>query len=621
MKKAKQLVAGILAVALLSSAGAVLFARKQVRADAGVLINSSNFSPVLVDFVKDYEKRFGNNDGYLSEEEGAGITQISIQRKTLEQGKTYLSSGLQYMPNLTYLAVQWCNITSINVSANPKLEQLLLAFDEIDSISLTNNPKLMCLSLEGNKIKSLNISKCPYLVDAYNSFEPYNSTDFGGDYFLWTGINPEKEARTWSYLAVDRGVTIKSTGEKFRIPIDDDHFSYLLKNYLSDLDTNKWDNDGYLSLIESKSLSEVSFINKQVPEGKTDMDKGLEYLLNLESLHIECRAITSIDLRNNPKLKYLNLTFTAITSIDLSQNKELTYLDMSYSKLSKIDLSANTKLEEAYFILTNLSSIDLSKNEKLMCISVDGTNIKKLDISGCPILVEAYNTLPREERVESDYPFSVWHGRNSALGYLDWNYITSNPDTEIITESIALPSVTTLKAESAGKNKVKLTWGAAEGAEGYLIYAKKGKTYAYVGMTTKGTTYTDTKALDSDYNFYWVYPYIKGESGNMLVGTCSKYAYAKGVTLAVTNLKANGTTGRVTLTWTASQGADGYLIYGIRPGQSYGYIGMTTTGTKFVDTKASKADWTYYWVFPYHKDADGKMIVGGTAKYVYSKAR
>ena len=25
-------------------------------------------------------------------------------------------------------------------------------------------------------------------------------------------------------------------------------------------------------------------------------------------------------------------------------------------------------------------------------------------------------------------------------------------------------------------------------------------------MTTKGTTFTDTKALDTDYNYYWVFP-------------------------------------------------------------------------------------------------------------------
>ncbi|MBO7564893.1 MAG: hypothetical protein J6T40_08655 [Clostridiales bacterium] len=600
MQKTKQLMAGLLAATLISSTGAVLFEKKQVRADAGVAINSSNFSPVLVDFVKDYEKRFGNNDGYLSEEEGAGITEISIQRKNLEQGKTYLSSGLQYMPNLNYLAVQWCNITSIDVSHNPNLERLILNNDELTSISLKNNQKLMLLGIESNKITELDITSCPYLVDAYNSFEPHHYTDFGGDFYAWNGLNPEKNSRTWTYISADRNVKIKSTGEKFRIPIDEEHFSYVLSNYLQNEDKNKWDKDGYLSLIEAKTVVSLDFFESEPPEGKTDLDKGMEYLMNLSKLSIVGGGITSVNVRKNPTLKKLDLFACSITSIDVSQNTELEVLALTSTKIS---------------------SLDISKNTKLMAVYVDGTNVQKLDISNCPILVEAYNTIPRKEVNDDDFFFSVWYGRNEAENDDEWMYITTNPETEIIAEKIVLPSVTTLKAESAGKNKVKLTWGAAEGAEGYLIYAKKGKTYAYVGMTTKGTTYTDTKALDSDYNYYWVYPYIKGESGNMLVGTCSKYAYAKGVTLAVTNLKANGTTGKVTLTWTASQGAEGYLIYGIRPGQSYGYIGMTTKGTTFTDTKASKADWTFYWVFPYHKDAEGKMIVGGTAPYVYSKAR
>ena len=181
-------------------------------------------------------------------------------------------------------------------------------------------------------------------------------------------------------------------------------------------------------------------------------------------------------------------------------------------------------------------------------------------------------------------------------------------------------ATTNLKAVPAGKNKVKLTWSAVSGAEGYLVYAQKDKKYAYVGMTTKGTTFTDNNALDTDYNYYWVFAYVKDENGKMNPGGCSKYVYAKGITTAVTNLKANGTTGKVTLSWTASSGADGYLIYGIRPGGKYGYIGMTTKGTTYTDTKADKSDWTFYWVFPYHKNGD-KMIVGGTANYVYSKAR
>jgi len=180
--------------------------------------------------------------------------------------------------------------------------------------------------------------------------------------------------------------------------------------------------------------------------------------------------------------------------------------------------------------------------------------------------------------------------------------------------------MTNLHAVPAGKNSVRLYWSSVSGADGYLVYGQKNGKYGYVGMT-KGTSYTDTKASDSAYNFYWVFPYYLDANDFMRSGTCPKYVYALGICPAVTNLKANGTSGKVTLSWTASSGADGYLVYAIRPGGKYSYIGMTTKGTTFADTKASKTDWTFYWVYPYHKDAKGNMVVGGTAKYVYSKAR
>ena len=55
--------------------------------------------------------------------------------------------------------------------------------------------------------------------------------------------------------------------------------------------------------------------------------------------------------------------------------------------------------------------------------------------------------------------------------------------------------------------------------------------------------------------------------------------------------------------------------------RSYHYVGMTTGATAFIDKKASRTNWNFYWVYPYHKNAQGEMIVGGTPKYVYGRAR
>ena len=197
----------------------------------------------------------------------------------------------------------------------------------------------------------------------------------------------------------------------------------------------------------------------------------------------------------------------------------------------------------------------------------------------------------------------------------------SETSKKILQPVIEIPvAVTNLKSVSAGKNRVKLTWTASEGAEGYLIYAQKAGKYGYVGMTTKGTSYTDTKALDTDYNFYWVFPYVKDANGKMYAGGCTKYVYAKGICPAVTKLKASSVTDGVKLTWTATAGAEGYLVYGIENGGSYGYVGMTK-GTTYTAKKASKTVYNYYWIFPYHKDVNGKMITGGVAPYTYGRAK
>lgn len=63
----------------------------------------------------------------------------------------------------------------------------------------------------------------------------------------------------------------------------------------------------------------------------------------------------------------------------------------------------------------------------------------------------------------------------------------------------------------------------------------------------------------------------------MYPGLTAHYVYGKAQKCAaVTDLKASSVKGGVKLTWTKSAGAEGYLVYGIHPGEKYGYIGMTT---------------------------------------------
>jgi len=177
-----------------------------------------------------------------------------------------------------------------------------------------------------------------------------------------------------------------------------------------------------------------------------------------------------------------------------------------------------------------------------------------------------------------------------------------------------------LKAVPGGANQVKLSWTPSSDAQGYLVYGLKNGTYGYAGMTTQGATFTDTKAIAGEYNYYWVFPYIKDTSGKMRVGKCPNYVYAKGGLPAAANLKASSVKGGVKLTWDKVMGAEGYLVYGIVDGKAYAYVGMTTKGTTFTDKTASKTQYNYYWVFPYFTDTNGKMVPGQTGKYTYGRA-
>ena len=311
---------------------------------------------------------------------------------------------------------------------------------------------------------------------------------------------------------------------------------------------------------------------------------------------------------------------------------------LNCAKLKDVTIPNSVKTISQYaFYGTGVETVILPENITEVGASVFGSckNLKRIEFqSGVKSLGEAaINDNPNLQRV-------VFKGDAPSLG--KYMFLGTNKDFVIevprkakgyeqepwtnykivYTEDVKLPeAVTNLKSVSAGKQKVKLTWDASEGAEGYLIYAQKNGKYGYVGMTTKGTTFTDTKALDTDYNYYWVFPYVTDtNTGKMLPGKCTKYVWAKGVIPAVQNLKASSVKGGVKLTWTEQKDAEGYLVYGQRAGGKYGYVGMTTKGTTFTDAKASKTAYNYYWVFPYHKDGRGNMIVGGTPKYTYGRA-
>lgn len=188
-----------------------------------------------------------------------------------------------------------------------------------------------------------------------------------------------------------------------------------------------------------------------------------------------------------------------------------------------------------------------------------------------------------------------------------------------ITNTIAPGTVNKINAYTAGNRKVSLNWNGVSGASGYLIYARKNGKYAYCGITN-GTSFTDSQALNDDWNFYWVYAYKTNSDGKRTVGKCAKYTYAKGYNAAATNVRASSVSNGVKISWNKAGNTTGYLIYGRVNGGKYSYVGMTS-GNTYTDKKASKNVYSFYWVIPYKMNSLGKRVTGTTSKYVYGKAK
>ena len=535
-----------------------------------ISINAANFpNAAFREYVREFDL---DNNGAFSEQEIKKITDIEIFDNT---AVTNLK-GIEFFTYLETLDCSYDNISSLNLRNNKSLRFLNCEYNNLSSLNLTYNPNLETLFCEGNNLSSLNVSSNPELCDLRLSGNPISSLNLANNPILNT---------------LDCSSTKIST-----------------------LNIGANPDLAWINCFECENLSSLNVTKNPMLEyldaGCTKISSiNVTKNSNLKYLGLSSTSISSLNVKNNSQLEELDCSCTILTSIDVSKNTALSYLDVTETSISSLNVSNCKNLECLYCGFTNISSLNISNNRKLKTLDVRDTNINTVDISAAPQLLTDY--VGTKEVSEDQIIYSYYDKKAD-----DYYYLYVNSSMTIRTTPGAL---STLSAAPAGKNAVKLSWQFSGVADGYLIYGQKNSKYGYVGMTTKGKTFTDTKALSENYNFYWVFPYTKDTKGNMYVGSCTKYVYAKGICPAVTNLKATSVKGGVKLTWTASAGADGYLIYGIVDGKPYKYLSMTS-GTVYTDKTASSTQYNYYWVYPYFKNSNDKMIVGLTGNYTYGKA-
>lgn len=126
---------------------------------------------------------------------------------------------------------------------------------------------------------------------------------------------------------------------------------------------------------------------------------------------------------------------------------------------------------------------------------------------------------------------------------------------------LAKPTTPKLLKVANTASGVKVTWGASTGASKYIVYRKtyNAKTKKWGGWTnlgnTTGTSFVDKKATSGTYYLYTVR--ANNAAGNSGYNTTGLKTYF----LATPKVSATNSNSGVTVKWTKSAGATGYLVY------------------------------------------------------------
>ncbi len=218
----------------------------------------------------------------------------------------------------------------------------------------------------------------------------------------------------------------------------------------------------------------------------------------------------------------------------------------------------------------------------------------------------------------TNYYFDGW--------YIGPDYYQQTPIIEdtILTAAWTLkpPPVYHLKAVATDMT-IRLSWNQDDPqTEGYIIYRQApGETNMTYRYMVTGKAFNDAVTQEG-FHFYRVYAY-RTYNGVRYISYSHSYVYATAQMPAppapVTNLKSQSSGMNITLSWTASPGADGYMIYRQAPGESSMAYRMLVTSTSFRDA-VTQEGFHYYRVFPY-RTVNGIRNFGQSTRYVYAKSQ
>lgn len=200
------------------------------------------------------------------------------------------------------------------MSKNVNLTILYCGFNQLTSLDVTNNPKIEQLRCAGNNLNSLDVSKNTELIE----FEAYNNRLSSID----VSNNPELYYIDLTNNQI-KSIDVSNNLELERITCSD--------NKLTSIDVT---NNQKLTTLNISGNSIV----------KIDLGNNPE----LKHLICEKNKIPELELSNNKKLERLNVNDNNLTSLTVNCCPEIEILNANNNLIKEMDISELTSLSDFY---------------------------------------------------------------------------------------------------------------------------------------------------------------------------------------------------------------------------------------------------------------------------------
>ena len=270
----------------------------------------------------------GNNDGYLSPEEIAKATTLSMNSLKIRD-----LTGIKYFTAATLIKCNDNLLSSIDVSGLKSLVQLQCSGNQLTSLNVSGTTSLESIYCHKNQLGSAAMAALVNGLPNYSTptGQLYVAMDDNDQNIITTTQVERARAKGWT-VYYRSGEAHKGMLEINATNFPDANFRNTIAG--SAYDTNR---DGYFSPTELGEFTILDLTNK----GISDLT-GINYLTALNTLLCGQNNLRTLDVSALTSLKVLNCYNNSLTSLQVSGLSQLTKLDCSDNQLSTLDCTGTS---------------------------------------------------------------------------------------------------------------------------------------------------------------------------------------------------------------------------------------------------------------------------------------